>query len=93
MITSKTIKYGQLLDWQKEKGVIATSVKAHFFNEKGVLVGRDYKFVPYDELTAHNGKTMWEMSRLCKPFGKLRQWFYETKCKVTTVLIRATQPV
>jgi hypothetical protein len=93
MITSKTIKYGQLLDWQKEKGVIATSVKAHFFNSKGVLIGRDYKLVPYSELTAHNNTTMWNKRLVRKPFGKLRQWLYETNCKLVTVLIRATQPI
>jgi len=93
MVTSKTIKYGQLLDWQKEKGVIATSVKVHFFNRKGVLIGKEYKFVPYDELKSHNNRLVWNKRHLRKPFGKLHQWFYEAKCRLTTLLIRATQPI
>ena len=93
MITSKTIKYGQLLDWKKGKGVTVLSVKAHFFNRKGVLIGRDYKFVPYDELSAHNGKVMWQRRYLRKRLGKIRQWIYETKCRLTTIMIKATQPI
>lgn len=93
MLNSKTIKYGQLIDWQKSEGVNTLSLKVHFFNRKGVLIGREYKFVPYNEISPHNGKTIWQKRYLGKSFGKIRQWFYEMKCKIITLLIRATQPL
>jgi hypothetical protein len=93
MLTSKNIKYGQLLDWQKEEGVISTSVKVHFFNKNGVLIGREYKFVPYNELQQHNGKCIWQKRYLHLKLGIIYQFIYEIKCRIITVLIRATQPI
>ena len=86
----KNISYGQLVDYLMYSGGIACSCKVHFFNHKGVLVGRYYEFVPYNKIRQHPLGRVWEGEWSVK--GQyICQWFYEVICRVVTVLMRWTQ--
>lgn len=94
-VTFKNVKYRQILYVQniydgKPNGIYS-SAKAHFFNEKGVLVGHDYKFVPYNLLAKHDKGDVWERIYMGKKFEKLRHWIFKQKCLFITKLIKHTQ--
>lgn len=86
----ENIKYGLLVEVLNESGY-HSGVKIHFFNQKGVLVGNFYKFLPYDKIRYRRDNPVWESVYYEKSFESLRQFFYELKCRVITVLIRSTQ--
>ncbi len=95
-ITHENVKYGQIVLHQhffcnKPNGIYC-SAKVHFFKRKGVLVGHDYLFVPYDHIAQHErGYDVWERLYLNKRFETLRQWVYEKTCRLTSALLRWTQ--
>lgn len=86
----ENVKYGQLVEVISESGY-HSGMKIHFFNRKGVLLGNVYEFVPYEKIRFRQDKYVWEQKYLNKPFEKIRQKYYELKCKIITVLIRNTQ--
>lgn len=91
-ITYNSIKYGQLVQAYYPGGRL-TSVKVHFFNEKGVLVGNVYEFLPYGRLRLHEKGVIWERVYYNQKFERLRFWGYKCLCLITTRLIRITQSI
>ena len=94
-VTPENIHYGQLVDVQhffdgRSNGV-ACSCKVHFFNKKGVLVGRDYEFIPYEYLSQHTKGLVWSRKYLNRPFERIRNKMYELTCRLVSKLIRITQ--
>lgn len=89
-VTFENVTYGQLVQVCVPGGRIA-SVKVHFFNKRGVLVGNIYQFVPYHQLRLHAKGKIFERKFLNKPFEKVSQFAYEKTCFFTSMLIRITQ--
>lgn len=89
-VTFSNVTYGQLVQVNVPGGRI-TAVKVHFFNKRGVLVGNIYEFVPYTRLRLHEKGKIFSRKFYKKPFEKIRQFGYETLCRITSTLIRLTQ--
>lgn len=89
-VAFSNVTYGQLVQVNVPGGRI-TSVKVHFFNKRGVLVGNIYEFVPYTRLRLHEKGKIFSRKFYKKPFEKIRQFGYETLCRITSMLIRLTQ--
>lgn len=94
-LSCNTIQYGELVDVDTPSGT-ACGCKVHFFNKKGVLVGREYKFLKYDKIRRHPKGLCWEQRWVV--FGKddankklWRQHVYEIACRLITRLMRWTQ--
>ena len=93
-ISKNNIYYGQLVN-VKEPGGIACGCKVHFFNKKGVLVGRSYEWLPYSKIMMHDKGVVWTWVNWGKKKCKmdLKQFFYEILCKIITKLIKYTQSI
>lgn len=85
-----TIKYGELVQYVRPGGY-HTGVKVHFFNQKGVLIGNYYHWVPYNELRYPLAGRRRERVFYGSVLEKPKQAVYELCCAVITVLIRITQ--
>lgn len=86
----ENVKYGQLVEVLNDSGHHA-GMKIHFFNKKGVLLGNIYEFVPYDKIRFRKDNYVWELQYLDEKFEHLKQFIYELKCRLITVMIRSTQ--
>lgn len=95
-ISYNTVHFGQLVS-TKDPYPTRFSGRVHFFNRKGVLIGNLYEFVPYDVLETHDMGLVWERVYITlnknKSFPKVRQWTYETLCKIITRLIKWSQKI
>ena len=91
MIASfKTVKYGQLVEVINESG-FHSGMKIHFFNQKGVLLGNIYQFVPYEKIRFRPEGYVWERQFYNQRWEKVQQFFYEMGCRIVTLFIRHTQ--
>lgn len=97
--TFRNIRYGQLVEVRSnpqhgwESGYHA-GMKVHFFNQKGVLVGNIYKFLPYDQIRHRKaGHIDYPRVFMDQRGEGIKQWFYEQVCGLVTMLIRHTQSI
>ncbi len=91
-ITYHSVRYGQIVQ-AYFPGSRHTALKVHFFNHRGVLVGNVYEFLPYERLRLHEKGIVWERVYYGKRFEKIRAWWYQTLCLITTYFIRITQSI
>ena len=94
VLTPENIYYMEMVDVKTLSGT-ACGCNVHFFNHKGVLVGRSYEFVPYSQIRRHPAGLLWELNWVkrtpdVKGYKKktVRQWWFECVCKVITKLMR-----
>lgn len=97
--TFNNLKYGQLVEVRTnpqhgwESGY-HTGMKVHFFNQKGVLVGNIYKFIPYDQIRHRkSGHSNYPRVFMGQRGENIKQWVYERLCSLMTFLIRYTQSI
>lgn len=97
-VTFSNIKYGMLVEVHPEKpnGSYHTGMKVHFFNQKGVLVGNIYQFLPYERLRFRepyeNGRSReYPRTYYRERFESIKNWFFRLKCNLITKLIRSSQ--
>lgn len=88
IVTPDNIVYGELVDVFGYG--ITTSCKVHFFNSKGVLVGRLYVFVPYSIIRRRESGDPF-FTQIHYQNGRCSQWIYERYCHLISILIRKTQ--
>ena len=94
-----SIRYGMLVEYAYKGDFSLTyhnGVKVHFFNKKGVLVGNDYKFVPYSyirrRLPHDSGRNRdYQRYFMGKPLEKVRRSLFIVILGLVTKAMRWTQ--
>jgi hypothetical protein len=89
-LTHNNVFYGELVDFAIFPGQVDCGCTVHYFNPKGVLVGREYLFVPYDRVRRHPVGLVWVQLMSCdwKPRSRIRQFVYELTCRIVTWFMR-----
>lgn len=97
-VNFSNIKYGMLVEVLHEKPstTFHAGMKVHFFNQKGVLVGNIYQFLPYERLRLRepdeNGRSRnYPRTYYRERFESIKNWFFRLKCNLITKLIRSSQ--
>lgn len=95
-VTPKNIRYGMLVEVIHKDGEgYHSGCKVHFFNNKGVLVGNYYEFLPYERLRLRENikgrDRQYERFFLGKPRERVKMWFFKMLLTITDSLIRFTQ--
>jgi hypothetical protein len=106
-LTYSNVKYGMLVEVLHEKGGgYHAGCKVHFFNNKGVLVGNYYQFLPYNRLRLRGGTCVQKAKdrqypryfmgknylKKGVPFSEnAKTWLFIRLCDVVTALIKFTQ--
>lgn len=92
-VNYKNVKYGMMVEVSDDNGVHrGLRVTVHGFNQKGILVGNLYEFLPYDRVRVakqRDGrivKTPKYFMRL--RFEKTRMFFFRIVLSITTTLIK-----
>ncbi len=105
-VNHKTIRYGELIEVASlhrnnvrsfEAGY-HSGRKVHYFNKKGVFVGGEYEFIPYEYVRFRNDSHVYPRHYMINKKGEYRkrlpEWFlqtwFELKCRIATALIRNT---
>lgn len=82
-INYENIRLGELLDLRETFGW-TTSVKVHYFNKKGVLIGRKYEFVAYNRLYRrhfHNPIFAKNVNWVLKLYFRIREYLIRLSYK------------
>lgn len=87
--THADMKYGMLVVVLKNGGY-HSGCKVHFFNDKGVLIGNFYEFVPYDKIRLRPGKNF-PRYFYNKKYEGIKSWIFGRLVCMTSSLIRYTQ--
>jgi hypothetical protein len=105
-LTYKDVKYGMLIEVLYPHGGYHAGRKVYFFNKKGVLIGGDYKFIPFELLRLREGTSNQSAkdrqypryfmgnSYLKKGIPvneKIKMWLFIRLCNIVTCLIKFTQ--
>lgn len=92
-IDYKNIAYGMMVDVRTQSG-FHSHCKVHFFNEKGVLVGRIYEFVTYDRLFVKMPKrNKYPRYFYEEKFEKLKSFWFVILLRITSKMMRLTQNI
>lgn len=95
-VTPRNVRYGMLVEViHKDGGGYHSGCKVHFFNNKGVLVGNYYEFLPYERLRIREnikGKNR-EYPRYFygKPMENAKMWLFKIILSISGKLMRFTQ--
>lgn len=96
-VTPENITYMQQVRVFQPNGARLESATVHFFNERGVLVGNIYCFVPYEMLRQHEKgiiRGSWHFKgkgSLGRLKDNIRKWVDFTLMDLTSYLLRITQ--
>ena len=89
----ENIKYGILVELlYPNSSNYHTGMKVHFFNQKGVLVGNVYEFLPYSRIRFRKEKERYYPRYFMQEKAeRVRQFLFEKLCDIVTYLIKYTQ--
>lgn len=89
----ETVRYGMLVAVRNTAG-FHSGMKVHFYNKKGVLVGNDYKFYPYEKLYLRlDGKSRYQRFFYGKKFEKIKNRLFRIPLALVDFIIRRTEPI
>lgn len=87
--TPKYMKYGMLVIVLQDGGY-HSGCKVHFFNEKGVLIGNFYQFLPYERIRLSPGNNF-PRYFYNKKYEGVKSVLFGVLLSLTTRLLRFTQ--
>lgn len=104
-ITYDNVQYGTLVEIIYPEGGYHAGMKVHFFNQKGVLIGNLYEFLPYSRLRlrepypidTRNPRPYDGLNRdypkyfMDERFESIKDWLFQRFCKFITILIKFSQ--
>lgn len=91
-VSPSNLRYGMLVEFDTKDGGYHSGVKVHFWNEKGVLVGNYYQFVPFERIRLRTGENrQYERFFMNKRFEKTRMFLFKIVLSITQMLVCYTQ--